>query len=365
MGRGARGGGRALRPDQRPRAGVRRSAGAPPRAARRDPARPAAGRSRWSRRRSGCRAPRSATRRRRPRSGSTPARSSSACSGWTDGEVDALHERGRRASQERVAKRGRTEVRERGRRAATPGSGAARGACLAPVLTPFGKDLAPDAAAVRAPLPLAARATGARRSRRSGRRARRTRSRSTSGSRSSTRSSSEGVPADRLMPGTGCCALPDSVRLTAHAVRRGCAGVLMLPPFYYKGVTGRRALPRVRRGDRAGRRRSTEGVPVPHPAGRPGRARAEARRAAAAGLPAAVAGMKDSSGDFANTRTMLERVREGRLRRLRRERAVPPREPARRRGRLHHRDRERERGRDRAALRGLALPGGRPAAGGA
>ena len=30
-----------------------------------------------------------------------------------------------------------------------------------------------------------------------------------------------GVPADRLVPGTGCCALPDSVRLTAHAVRRG------------------------------------------------------------------------------------------------------------------------------------------------
>src|SRR6266702_1125184 len=27
----------------------------------------------------------------------------------------------------------------------------------------------------------------------------------------------EGVPADRLMPGTGCCALTDSVRLTAHA----------------------------------------------------------------------------------------------------------------------------------------------------
>ncbi len=29
----------------------------------------------------------------------------------------------------------------------------------------------------------------------------------------------------------------DSVRLTAHAVKLGCAGVLMLPPFYYKGVT--------------------------------------------------------------------------------------------------------------------------------
>ena len=37
------------------------------------------------------------------------------------------------------------------------------------------------------------------------------------------------------MPGTGCCALPDSVKLTAHAVKL-CAGVLMLPPFYYKGV---------------------------------------------------------------------------------------------------------------------------------
>lgn len=47
----------------------------------------------------------------------------------------------------------------------------------------------------------------------------------------------EAVPPNSLMPGTGCCALTDSVRLTAHAVRLGCAGVLMLPPFYYKGVS--------------------------------------------------------------------------------------------------------------------------------
>ena len=40
----------------------------------------------------------------------------------------------------------------------------------------------------------------------------------------------------RLMPGTGTCALPETVRLTKHAVSRGCAGVLMLPPFYYKAV---------------------------------------------------------------------------------------------------------------------------------
>src|SRR2546421_4771488 len=34
-----------------------------------------------------------------------------------------------------------------------------------------------------------------------------------------------------------CCALTDTVRLTAHAMKAGCAGVLMLPPFYYKGVS--------------------------------------------------------------------------------------------------------------------------------
>ena len=45
------------------------------------------------------------------------------------------------------------------------------------------------------------------------------------------------VDAARMMPGTGCCALPDTVRLTGHAVKSGCAGVLMLPPFYYKGVS--------------------------------------------------------------------------------------------------------------------------------
>ncbi len=46
-----------------------------------------------------------------------------------------------------------------------------------------------------------------------------------------------GIPAAKLMPGTGTCALPDSVRLTAHAVKLGVGGVLMLPPFYYKGVS--------------------------------------------------------------------------------------------------------------------------------
>ena len=41
----------------------------------------------------------------------------------------------------------------------------------------------------------------------------------------------------RMLPGTGCCAIDDSVALSRHAVDAGCAGVLMLPPFYYKGIT--------------------------------------------------------------------------------------------------------------------------------
>ena len=45
-----------------------------------------------------------------------------------------------------------------------------------------------------------------------------------------------GLDAGRMMPGTGACAIPETVRLTVHAVELGCAGVLMLPPFYYKGV---------------------------------------------------------------------------------------------------------------------------------
>ncbi|WP_199027216.1 dihydrodipicolinate synthase family protein [Ralstonia sp. ASV6] len=46
-----------------------------------------------------------------------------------------------------------------------------------------------------------------------------------------------GLPPARMLPGTGACALPDAIALTRHAVTRGCAGVLMLPPFFYKGVS--------------------------------------------------------------------------------------------------------------------------------
>lgn len=46
-----------------------------------------------------------------------------------------------------------------------------------------------------------------------------------------------GLPAAMMLPGTGSCSLTDAVSLTRTAVAGGCAGVLVLPPFYYKGVS--------------------------------------------------------------------------------------------------------------------------------
>ena len=46
-----------------------------------------------------------------------------------------------------------------------------------------------------------------------------------------------GIESFRLLSGTGHCAQTDTVKLTSHAVSLGCAGVLMLPPFYYKDVS--------------------------------------------------------------------------------------------------------------------------------
>lgn len=45
-----------------------------------------------------------------------------------------------------------------------------------------------------------------------------------------------GIDAQRLIIGTGCCAIDDTVTLTKHALRCGVARVLVLPPFYYKDV---------------------------------------------------------------------------------------------------------------------------------
>lgn len=45
-----------------------------------------------------------------------------------------------------------------------------------------------------------------------------------------------GIPAAKLLPGTGSPSLSDAVALTRHAAALGCAGVLLLPPYYYKAI---------------------------------------------------------------------------------------------------------------------------------
>jgi 4-hydroxy-tetrahydrodipicolinate synthase len=43
-----------------------------------------------------------------------------------------------------------------------------------------------------------------------------------------------GIPPARMLPGTGTTAIPDTVRLTRKAAELGCKGALLLPPFFYK-----------------------------------------------------------------------------------------------------------------------------------
>lgn len=45
------------------------------------------------------------------------------------------------------------------------------------------------------------------------------------------------LPMERVMPGTGSPALSDAVRLTSHVARQGCGGALVLPPYYFKSVS--------------------------------------------------------------------------------------------------------------------------------
>lgn len=114
-----------------------------------------------------------------------------------------------------------------------------------------------------------------------------------------------GIPAERLMPGTGCCALTDSVTLTRAAVSRGCGGVLMLPPFYYKEVSVdglfRSYSEIIQRVDDANLRLYLYHIPpvavVP--------ISAELIERLIKAYPGTIAGIKDSSGDWNNTEMLL------------------------------------------------------------
>jgi len=115
-----------------------------------------------------------------------------------------------------------------------------------------------------------------------------------------------GVPPTRMMPGTGTCALGDTVELTRHAVKLGCGGVLMLPPFYYKGNSDEglfRGYSEViqRVGDD---RLRLYLYHIPPVAQVPITLTLIERLLKA--YPGTIAGVKDSSGDWPNTKAMLD-----------------------------------------------------------
>jgi 4-hydroxy-tetrahydrodipicolinate synthase len=115
-----------------------------------------------------------------------------------------------------------------------------------------------------------------------------------------------GIDPARMMPGTGCCALPDSVRLTAHAVKLGCAGVLMLPPFYYKGVSDEGLFRNFAEViERVGETRLRVYVYHIPPVAQVPITLGLVERLLKA-YPAQTAGMKDSGGDWGNTRAFLD-----------------------------------------------------------
>ncbi|HEX2722536.1 MAG TPA: dihydrodipicolinate synthase family protein [Gemmatimonadaceae bacterium] len=115
-----------------------------------------------------------------------------------------------------------------------------------------------------------------------------------------------GIDPQRMMPGTGCCALTDSIRLTTHATKLGCAGVLMLPPFYYKGVSDdglfRNFSEVIQRVGDSRLRIYLYNIP---PVSQVAISIRLIERLLTA-YPRIVAGVKDSSGDWENTLSYLE-----------------------------------------------------------
>ncbi len=115
-----------------------------------------------------------------------------------------------------------------------------------------------------------------------------------------------GVPAAALMPGTGHCALSESVELTRAAVKLGCAGVLMLPPFYYKGVSDEglyRNFAEII--ERVGDDRLQLYLYHIPPVSQVPISLALIEKLIAK-YPGIVAGVKDSSGEWPNTKAMLD-----------------------------------------------------------
>jgi len=114
-----------------------------------------------------------------------------------------------------------------------------------------------------------------------------------------------GIPAACLLPGISTPALTDTVLLARHAAGLDCPGVLALPPFFYKNPSEdglfawfSEVVQRTGPGTRIFLYHFPAQSAVPFTVDLIGRL----LRA----YPGAIKGIKDSSGDFANTRAYVE-----------------------------------------------------------
>ncbi len=114
-----------------------------------------------------------------------------------------------------------------------------------------------------------------------------------------------GVPASVLLPGTGTTAITDTVLLTRRAEELGCRGALLLPPFFYKNPSEDGLFAYFSEViQRVGGDIGLYLYHFPAQSAVPFTVPFISRLLAA--YPGKVRGIKDSSGDFANTRAYVD-----------------------------------------------------------
>ena len=114
-----------------------------------------------------------------------------------------------------------------------------------------------------------------------------------------------GIEPSVLIPGTGLCNLPESVALSQQAVDLGCEGVMVLPPFYFKSVSDDGLFSYyeefIARVNRDTLRIYLYHIPQVSGVG----LSIELVNALKEKYPSIVVGIKDSSGDWENTKNLL------------------------------------------------------------
>jgi len=118
-----------------------------------------------------------------------------------------------------------------------------------------------------------------------------------------------GIDPAQVVPGTGLTNLQDTAKLCRHAIEMKCAGVMVLPPFYYKGVSDEALF------EYFSALIGTVDSPelriylyhIPPVAQVP--VSVELTKRLADAFPGTIVGIKDSSGDWDNTQRLLTEVK--------------------------------------------------------